>query len=215
MNFPPKKSILLFLPVLYILFSFALVKEWKAFYISFPDPTYTYLYNSTNLATGHLQIGNTDHPGVPVKCFGAIIILIKHAFTGTLPLYQDTLMNPESYLNTISACIVLLLAFITYLTGAYIFRRTGNITLALAFQTAPILVETILPRTTGDCPESFITIGGIFFMAYIYVESLKTVAIGSRVFSLKNIIVFGVLTAFLVASKYNSAPLVILVLFLL
>ena len=214
MNTGVKKPVLLLLPLLYILLSFFLLKEWKAFYFSCPDYTYTYLLNGTNLAGGHIEIGHTDHPGTPMQCFAAIVISVKHLFTpGNLPVYQDVLLNPESYLYTISIALVLVLGFITFLTGTYIFRHTASIGLALTFQLTPMLIDTIFPRTIAVHPESLFTIVGMFFMAYIYIETYKPAAANG--FTIKTVILFGMFSAFLIACRITSGPIIFLLLFLL
>src|ERR1700733_2281067 len=103
------KLFLFFLPVVYLILSVSLLIAWNSFYISRPDPAYAYLLNGVNLAGGHMEIGHTDHPGTPVQCFAAIVIFIKHLFTNNIPLYQDVLLHPESYLYAISITFVLLL----------------------------------------------------------------------------------------------------------
>lgn len=210
-----RKLLLLILPISYLVLSIIYLKGIKQFYINTWDPTYLYLINGTTLASGHLHVGNIIPPGTPVECFTAIVIFIKHLFTGgSTVLYQDVLLHPESYLFACSTVIIFLLSLVTYLTGTYMFRHSGSMGLALLFQSSPLFFSDMLKKTIPLSAESFITIYGIFFISYLYINTIgKTQT--KKTTTNKNIVLFGLFTALLFTTKIYCGILVLLLLFMI
>jgi len=156
-----------------------------------------------------MEIGNTDNPGTTIQCFGAVVVLAKFLFSHSEPeLYRDVILNPEGYLFACGVALIVLLVLVNYLVGAYIFRHTSNMGTAILFQLAPLINVNIIQRGIVLGPEAAIIISAGFFMAYLYVNSGKQS-------TMRVIITCAVFSAFMIASKYTSFPVVILVLFIL
>jgi hypothetical protein len=167
-----------------------------------------------NLAGGNWEIGHTDHPGTTVQVFAAAVIFIQHLFNLSHPLYKDVILNPERYLFTCSVILFALFVIANYLTGAYILRRTGSIGTAMLFQLIPLININIVQRVVMLGPESFIIIVSPFLMAYLYVNLAEDkIERGKQTRNLP--IVLGVISAFLIVTKYTCMPVVLLVLFML
>ena len=198
------RFILLFFPVLYISFAFIDLSEIGGFNISGPDPIYAYLLNGTNLASGNLEVGHVDHPGTPVQCFAAMVIFTKHLVSGKLPLYQDVLSDPESYLYACSIVLILLLGLVTYFTGAYIYRNTGNIILSMFFQLSPIIYAGGFYYSLR--PETLIIITSTFFTAFLYVQLSAYEQSPGKAWSNKQVILIAAGFAFLMAIKLTCIP---------
>ncbi|MEO6882732.1 MAG: hypothetical protein ABI199_01770 [Bacteroidia bacterium] len=178
------------------------------------DPYYAYLMNGTNLAGGHLEIGHLDHPGTPVQCFAALVIFIKHLFSGSgIPVYQDVLLHPESYLLACNFAVLALFIVTNYLTGIYVYRHTSSRFKALLFQATPLLLQGVLVRTTKLAPEAFLIIFGTFFMAYFYVHFIQENLPEKK--SNNPLIISGVFIGLLIACKFTAAVVIILPLFVL
>jgi hypothetical protein len=207
------KWILFFLPVCYVILSVVFLNGLNRFYINHYDPSYPYLFNGVNLASGHFRVGNVEHPGTPVDIFAAKVIFIKHLFSGNTILYQDVLTRPESYLFTISVVLILLLFLISCWSGLYIYRHTNNIGLAILFQSAPLFYGDMIGMTVALSTESFITLCGLFFASYLYVNSICEKKGGKA--SDKSIILYGLFTALLFTTKIYCFPIVFLVFFLI
>ncbi len=208
---PYLKFALVVLPVTYLVLSFVYLANIRQFSIYDNDPPYCYLMNGTNLASGHFRVGIVEHPGTPVECFAATVIFIKHIFSGNTVLYQDVLLNSESYLFTCSKVLALLLALSTLWAGRYVFRHTGSIALALLFQSAPLFFGDIIKMTVSLSAESFITITGMAFMAYLFVNAIKS----NNPNTTKNLLLFGLFSALLITTKIYCTPIILLVLFLI
>lgn len=210
-----KKQWLLFIiPVYIIILSCIFLRKLWPFYMSQPDPSYIYLFNGMNLAGGNMEVGNIDNPGITVHCFAAIVIFIKHLFSSShLPIYQDVILNSESYLYTCSVLLIFLFTGINYILGAYVFRHTGSIGVAVVFQLAPLINIGIMQRVVTLCAESFIIIVTSFFMAYIYCQCIDNTTLIKKNTSFKKVILFGLFSGFLLATKYTCVPVIILVLF--
>ncbi|HTB32166.1 MAG TPA: hypothetical protein VK808_09080 [Bacteroidia bacterium] len=202
------------LPLLYVVLSVIFLGGIRQFYISHSDPPYCYLMNGVNLASWHCRVGILEHPGTPVEIFAAIVIFIKHLFASDGLLYQDVLIHPESYLYTCSIVLVVFLAAVTFFSGVYIFRYTGNVALAMLFQLAPLFFGDIIKMTVSLSTESFIVIFGIPFIAYLYIHTICKNQKGENTTN-KNVLIFGLFTALLFTTKIYCLPIFILILFLL
>jgi hypothetical protein len=210
-----RRRILFFLlPAFYVFLSFVILKNATRFYMNGPDPVYAYLMNATNLAGGHLEIGHFDHPGTPVQCLGAAVIFTQYMISGTLPLYQDVLSNPESYLYTCSLVLILLIGGITYLTARYVYRHTGNMYMAILFQLSPLLSTGMLNHAILFKPEALIIIVNTFFTAWLFVTAVQVNRSGNPLWNKKSIALAAIFSALLVACKITCLPLILLIYFL-
>ncbi len=206
----PRILVIIVLPVFYLVLSFIYLSHIKQFSIYNNDPSYCYLMNGTNLASGHFRVGIVEHPGTPVECFAAGVIFVKHLFNYNTILYQDVLLHAESYLFTCSIILTLLLALSTFLAAKLVYKHTGNMDLALLFQSAPLFFGDIVKMTISLSAESFIVIYGIYFMAYLYVNTIHEKATTN-----KNLIFFGLFSALLITTKMYCAPIMLLVMFMI
>jgi len=206
--------LLLLLPIVYLILSGTFFVNWRPFYRIGPDPVYTYLFNGMTLAGENIEVGYIDNPGIPVQFFSAAVIYIKHLFNYSVPLYHDVLMHTESYLHAICASVSILFVLISWFTGYYTFKRTGNPAIALLFQLTPLVGRYYL-TSAAPSPESFMLMFGMPFMAYLYCNCFSNDFRSIGKFSLRYILVYGAFTGFLVSCKYTCFPLLFLVLFLL
>jgi len=210
-----RKWPLFILPALYLTLSFIFLNAVKEFHINHIDPSYAYLMNGVNLASGHCRVGIIEHPGTPVECFVALVIFIKHIFSDNTQLYQDVLLHPESYLYSISLILALLLAFTTYMAGNMVYNNSANIGVSILFQLSPLFFSDIIKMTVSLDTESLMTIFGIFFIAYLYVNTIGYNQISGNRTSTKNSIIFGLFTALLTTTKMYCLPIAFVVLFLI
>jgi hypothetical protein len=209
------KWILFILPLFYLLLSILYLVNVKHFFTYNSDPPYIYLMEGTNLASGHFRVGNIEPPGTPVDCFAAIVIFTKHLFSGDTEVYKDVLLHPESYLFTCSILLMILLVAVTLWSGIYVFRHTGNLAWGLLFQASPLFYSDTIRMTVSLSAESLITIFGVFFMAYLYVNTVAKNPVQEKTTTNKNSIIFGLFTALIITTKIYCVPLIFLVLFLL
>lgn len=206
-----RKWLLVILPLFYCILSFIFLDGLNQFYICNSDPTYVYLFNCTNIASGHFRSGNIVHPGTPVEIFAGLAIFIKHLFTHSTVLYQDVLMNPESYLYTCSVLFSLLLSYAIYFSGSYVYRYTGSLGQSILFQIAPLVYPEFVWRTVSLGAESALGICGIFFAAYLYVST----QLPNKEPRNRDIVILGLLTALWFTTKIYTLAVGVLVLFLL
>ena len=211
-----KKSILLVLPVLYFITACLFIYYIRPFYSAYFDPTYVYLLNGTDIASGHFIVGNIIHPGTPVDILTAIVIFVKHLFAGDKNiLYQDVLLHPESYLLACSIVLIVLFVHATYFAGRYIYSHTGNLLLALLFQLPPLLYREMVQRTVLLSAESLMVIVNMYFMPYIYIHTIYRKQLPGREITIKSVLFFGLFTALLFTIKVYCGLFCLLILFLL
>ncbi|HXB10744.1 MAG TPA: hypothetical protein VNZ45_02065 [Bacteroidia bacterium] len=214
--FSGKRLLLLLIPIYTIVFSCIFLKKFSPFYLSQPDPCYAYLFNGMNLASGNLEVGHIDHPGTTAQCFASVVIFIKHMFSSSgLPLYQDVILNAESYLYTCSIVLIVLLISVLYYTGTYVLRYTGNIGVAILFQLTPLINTNIIQRGIMLEPESVLIIVMVFFTAYLFLRAPEINQRPNKPINTKTVILFALFSGFLIATKYTCFPIIILILFIL
>lgn len=213
-TYSPKRLWLYVIPLYALVVCSIFFRKFYPFYISQPDPSYIYLFNGMNLASGHMEIGNIDNPGITVHCFSAVIIFIQHLFSSShLPTYQDVILHPENYLYTCSILLILLFVGTNYRLGTYVFRHTDSIGSTMVFQLVPLINVGIVYRAVMLCPESLIITVASFFMAYLYCNCINGRTLTQKQLSHKTIVFFGLFSGFLIATKYTCVPVIILVLF--
>src|ERR1700733_3067013 len=156
-----QKPVLFILPIFYVVLAVIFLNGIKHFYIGHYDPPYIYLMPRTNMEGGDFRVGNIEPPGAPVDCFSGLAIFTKHLFSGSGPVYQDVLSNPESYLFTISIALTILLFIITFLSGMYVFKHTGSIAQALLFQVSPLFFNDTVRMAVSLSAESLFVLFGM------------------------------------------------------
>ncbi len=209
-------AILLLLPLIYLVLSFFYLQGLSPFHFSGDDPVYPYLFNSLNLAGAHWEVGIYEHPGMTVDVMGGVLIKMIHIIRhNDLPIDQDVILNPEAYLHSCSLVLIGLFTLITYLTGYYIYKNTGNKTLSFIFQLAPFLNAELFENSLILMPESLIVLASLFFSAFIYFNTIEAYQTESGKWRKKTVLIMGIFIGFLVATKYVCAPSVFLVLFVL
>lgn len=213
-----KSAILVIIPVLFASVSFFCLLQNKTFFASYPDSIYIYLINGMNIAGGNWEIGHFDNPGTPVHLLGGLIIYIAHLFIGNGAVYEDVLSNPERYLKIIVEVLLILLVLSTYFAGRLAFKHTQNIRAALLFQLLPAcsffaIMHLLLIRL---CPENITVIILVGYYAYLWTLCYRqSINKETLTYTIKHVLLFAFISAFLITSKIVCLPLVIIPFFFL
>jgi hypothetical protein len=200
-----------FIPTGLFVYGILMVRCICKYYINWSDPTYAYLFNGLNLASGKLVLGHVDHPGTPVQCFTACMIRIIHFLRGTPSLVNDVLARPEAYLSPICYTISFLGGLSTFIAGLYIYKKSGQLWQALFFQFISLVSFEIVYFSSNLMTEPFLVAGALFLSVFVYKYSLED----NFTFGIKYPLWFGLISGFLMAVKISSTPLVFVPLFLL
>ncbi len=107
------------------------------------DPSYLYLFGSLTLAEG-APTSFLDHPGVPVQLLGAVVLRLRHLFTGEGALRDAVLAAPESALRALSASLFALQMVVCLAAGAAVLRATGSARRAWLSQSSALLSTTVM-----------------------------------------------------------------------
>ena len=215
-TFSTRRLFLFIIPLYTLVVSVIFINKFSPFYHSEPDPCYSYLFNGMNLAGGNMELGHVDHPGTTVQCFAATVIFTKHFLMhSATPLSHDVITNAEDYLLTCSIILIILFISINYLTGVYVYRHTKSIGLSMLFQITPLININIIQRAIVLDSESFIILAANIFMAYLFVNAPENNAPAEKPLRNRKVIVFGIFSGLLIASKYTCVPVLFLVLFVL
>ncbi|MEP7171699.1 MAG: hypothetical protein ABI855_20165, partial [Bacteroidota bacterium] len=132
-------ALLLLTPLLALLLNIAIVTERNPFYSSWSDPTYDYMFNGLNLASGHLKAGHADHPGTPLQIYAGITIKVFHLFRSEKDIVKDVILNPEWYLYRMCITSCFLISLSIFFAGWFILRFTKNIFYAFLIQATHLI----------------------------------------------------------------------------
>ena len=205
------KLILSIIPLIILVGSSLLLIDLSAFYLSWLDPTYVYLFNGLNLAQGSLEIGHIDHPGTPLQIYCAIVIRIVYFFRNETDIVESVLSNPELYLYTISYSLILINVIILFIVGIIAFNASKKLSVAVFIQLTPFISYVSINNIPIITTESFLIAIGLLMvlLSFIYTFYNKKISKYSYV------LFFSVLSALSVATKISSLPVIIIPLFLL
>lgn len=105
------------------------------------DPEYIYFISGLGIAEGHFKIGHIDNPGTPLQFLIALVFRLTYLFRSwnSLPFIDDVLTSPDLYMATVNLVISGLTVFAMYLTGKYVFKKSGSVLYAILIQTLPLL----------------------------------------------------------------------------
>ena len=164
------------------------------------DPDYVYLLNGLNIAEGRAP-RHTDHPGTPVQCICAAVILARHDLSGEGNLREEVLADPEGCLNAISLVLrgIHAVALVTF--GWWAFRFTRSIPLAIAAQTLTVSSVTVIKSLPRVTPEPFLLAIGLFLAA----ATLRALSRPGPIWT-RYAVMSGLLMALGVTAKITFAP---------
>ena len=108
------------------------------------DPSYGYLLNSLMAAELRVPV-KTDHPGIPLELVGAVVLRLRHAFSGSgLTLRDQVLTDPEPFLAATVFALLLVWAAASGFLGWATWRLTRRWPLAAMAQASPFLCFEVL-----------------------------------------------------------------------
>ncbi|RLD65790.1 MAG: hypothetical protein DRI95_07935 [Bacteroidetes bacterium] len=203
--------ILSIIPFIVILGSYLILKDLSAFYLSWFDPAYVYLFNGLNLAQGSLEIGHIDHPGTPLQIYCAIVIKIVSLFKNDVNIVESVLSEPEFYLYAISYSLILLNSIILFILGHVIFKLSNNLSTAVFLQLSPLVSLKLMLHLPVVASESVLFGTGIIMVLLIFSYTFYY----NQNKSFKFILGFSIVTALSLAVKISSFPIIIIPLFIL
>lgn len=202
---------LLVLPVASAVFAALLLQEQQPHWGGrMNDPSYTYLINGLNLATGHSP-DHIDHPGTPVQVLTALALRAFHPGASGTELAEFVLTDPERHARFVSR--VLIGCALVAMTAAafWVFLRTGLLLPAVTVQAGAILVPQVLAGYSGLRPEPLLLglVPGWVALWVMWVHG--RLDLENRI----TLCVVAALAALAMACKYTFAPLVIIPLLLI
>lgn len=178
-------------------------------YRLYTDPAYQYLLNGLAVTVGSGP-GHTDHPGTSVQWLVGLVSQAFHIVTGPgIPLIQDVVQRPETYLLVNAVLLVLLQA------GALLFlgwRILGSFGLgpALLAQAAVVAATAYYPFRLYVIPESMVIIAGLLLLGLVVPKLARPG--GSA--GWRTCMAIGVVLAVGLTAKVIFAPLLVVPLFL-
>lgn len=206
-------SFLLIIPVLFILLQVYYKINYGPLYLKMADPEYAYLLNGLCLNNFKLDLDYVDHPGTPVQVISALTNFVVHIFRGGNSLTDDVLLHPEIYLTATQVSLTLINAFLILLAGLLLFRATGKMFYAVAFQFAPLAHELTVGIANRVLPESLLVGLSVLFFAYAVYYLLKQQQ--HETDKRKHVTRFSLLSGLALATKITFVPVLLIPLMLL
>lgn len=129
--------IILFFPIIYIVWGIFINHIAGPFYLTRIDPDYQYLLNGLNCAIIEFdRINHVDHPGTPFQVISGIFIQIIHLFSGSESIVEDVYKNPEKYLSISSFFLTVITAWVLLWLGNTVYKLTRDLFGALVLQSS-------------------------------------------------------------------------------
>ena len=182
---------LLILPALFLVSEFVLrdlgVPYWLWWNL---DPSYGYLISGVDLAQG-LPPSFSDHPGTPVSCLVALVILLSGGPAAAFAHAETILGRVSDIMFALDAAAMLVL-------GWTVWRRFGSLVPALAAEGAPFATMLALRHGIDVKPEPLL-LAAVMLLAAAMVEE----AMAPRRAS---IVALGAAAGFGIACKVTFAP---------
>lgn len=204
--------ILLILPVIFIFLSNLFTDVYTPYYLNYHhDPSYVYLLNFLNLATGQFA-GHVEHPGTPLHVIGAVIIKFYHLLFGKADITTDVLTRPEIYLRAVNFSVLLLNAFVLFLLGLNIYRIYKNIYAGIFMQLCPFISINVFMQFSDVNSESFIGVPVMLMLIYAFRYIDLNSADGKK--DMRYIIIFSMITGLGICTKIILFPLILIPLLL-
>jgi hypothetical protein len=200
----------LFVPVLFILTGFYVLKLFGPLSLRHGDPDYIYLLSGLSMGDGHFNVGHVDNPGTPLQIIVAIVTRIVHLFAGQGSYFDDILKRPDFYLGYVLRFNYILNAFfmffVGYKSGKYLklsYIPLIQLTLLMSW-TIFYNTTTILPEVIMLVPVSLIT---VMLLKFYYGKNFIT--------DYKDVLKIAAISALGVSIKLDYLPLVFLPVFLI
>ena len=207
------RALLFILPLIYGALAWLYYSQGVYFYTFSTDPTYIYLVNGTNIASGHFNLGHFDNPGTTAHWLAGIVFYFTHLFFGQGNIVEDVINRPEFYLRAnVIACIALLMGSV-YFTGKLIAKNTGNYITAFFFQLIAISAYLNVFFMSKVCPEYIMVLIMPYYCAYIWMLSYKKSEAEGFTISTKSILFLAFITAALFVAKITCVPFILVPLF--
>jgi hypothetical protein len=202
---PINRWLILFIPLMTLAVCMAVIIERSPFFSSWSDPTYSYLFNGLNIASGHFKVWHIDHPGTPLQLYAGALIKFFHFFSSDHDIIHDVIARPEWYLFRIGLTSCVMIALCMYIAGAWMLRLTANIFYALIIQLTHIICFPALFFSQNLMSEYILVVTGILLAPLIVAYSFQNKE------NSRNIIVQAAfITGIMLAGKISSVPIFIM-----
>jgi hypothetical protein len=176
------------------------------------DPEFSYLYSGVLLAQGKINLF-IDHPGTPLIVFAAFVIRLLHLFRPSASLAEDVMQNPDVYLNAINISLIIFIALVIFVTGWWVYRKTGNLPAALLLQFLPFVAENVFTSIERYMPEPMLMAVVILLLGIVTIDIHGKLEPG-RIFRHRAVI-YGIVIGFGISLKFTFGAFLIIPLFLL
>jgi hypothetical protein len=209
-TFVSTKLLIYIFPLLLGITLFYNLYETKYSFIQSVDPEYIHLISSVNLANGQYKLHSIESPGSSLYIFGAMTVKFTHIISASeYALMDDFLLNPEKYVYRLRFSLIILTVLSLFFLGRIIYNYTGSILQSVFLQTIPFISPETLRSATSICPENFLIIVMIWYVALLVMYSTNSVS------ERKAVYYFTILTALGLATKLTFVPFTVLPLLVL
>ena len=154
-----KYGLLLLIPLIYWIVSFALHLNWGSFYQNTVDPEYTLIYNGVIVSSGSFAINFIHHPATPTIFIAGLSSLICRVFSAHSSFVQDFITEPEKYIHAaqllqLSIIALFCFGFAKKLKDENVWKPSSWIVLLslLSHQSLIEISARFLPETTLIIP---------------------------------------------------------------
>lgn len=203
--------LLCIIPFFIIVLDLFMLKDGSAFFMSWVDPTYAYLFNGLNLAQCETGVGHIDHPGTPVQCLAAIVIRIVYFFRNDKSIIESVMLNSELYISAIVYTLISLNSLMLYFIGYFVNKFSRNILSGLFFQLTPVVSLSSIYFGIVPASESLLMFGSVGLMLVLFLYTFSA----DKFRKIYLLIIIALFSGFLLSVKIPSFTLLFIPLILL
>jgi hypothetical protein len=195
--------LLLIIPLLVVIYQQHIEKN-----IYCSDPDYAYILNGLNINMHKLPL-YCDHPGVPLTIFSAAGIRLTYwLHEKSADIQTDVLLHPAYYEIRLQLMLFFLIVAVTLFSGYGIYKKSKNLNLAIASQSAPFLFSTSLTiSSVSFMPDAMLIIILQLFILLIIQYGVKKI---NNEDTTKELWLFPILSGLALSVKLIVLPILLL-----
>lgn len=168
------------------------------------DPDYVYFMTGLNISEGFIKVIHIDHPGTPLQYLVALIFKLTYWLRGhSTPYYEDVLSHPDLYLSIVNVSVNIILTIALFVSGMYVFRKTGSVFYAMLIQNIP-LISAIWYELIGRVTPELIIPLPMIALTMLFIEFVSS---NNDAFSKKELILLSLIMAFGLSVKLTLITL--------
>ena len=207
-NFVDKKKwfLLLIVPLSYFFLGSYIHQIIGIYSLRSVDPEYIYFMSGLSIANGKLMLGHIDNPGTPLQYLTALVFRAVYLFRShQISFNEDVFSNADMYLRVLNIVLTAVVSIFVFYAGKLTYKITHSISFSILLQFSPFFTTIIFGNIGRISPENLLPIP-VMLLSILLLKTIYNEEESNR----KNILLFGLISAFGLSIKLTYFPLCII-----